>query len=109
MRRMQKPGVNPDEQAQLRRRERLNGMLIGIVLPLTAFVIIHELNNLISTYWLGGRPLFSLRLQLIMALLTNIIPARIFYRQERDEALRALAGITILQALAVAVYVITTI
>ena len=91
------------------RREIINGVLVGIILPLAVFVTIHEIVLLIRDYWFGGKEVFSLRFQLIVSVLINLIPAHMLYRRNRFHALRGLVGVTIIESLAVAIYIVFTI
>ncbi len=91
------------------RREIVNGVILGFVLPLAVLLTIHEIVLLIRDYWFEGKEVFSFRFQLIVSVLTNLIPAHMLYKRNRFHALRGIVGITILESLAIAVYIIFSI
>ncbi len=91
------------------RREIINGIVLGIVLPLAVLVTVHEIILLVRDYWFSGKEVFSFRFQLIVAVLINLIPAHMLYKRNRFHALRGLVGITIIESLAIAIYIIFSI
>ncbi|QQS29069.1 MAG: hypothetical protein IPM47_19885 [Sphingobacteriales bacterium] len=83
----------------------MNGIIAGISAPILMFAILKGIEWLLIKFympdtWSG----FTLRFMLIVSLLANILPAKVFERQERDYSMRGTIGVTILLALVLTFY-----
>ncbi|HRI29405.1 MAG TPA: hypothetical protein PK239_00730 [Chitinophagales bacterium] len=83
----------------------LNGIIAGISAPIIMYALLKGIEWILAqTYMPEGWGGFSHRFMLIVSLLANIVPAKVFERQERDYSMRGCIGITLFMALFITFY-----
>ncbi len=87
----------------------LNGIIAGICAPIIMLAILKGIEWLLINFYMPDTwDGFRLRFMLIVSLLANIVPAKVFERQERDYSMRGTIGVTIFLALALTFYYYST-
>ncbi len=80
------------------------GVIVGLIFPFMAFVVFYELKSLLLENDLIPSGSFSLKFLSIISLIGNVIPAGAYLRSKKDEALKGIAGITLLIAFGIIAY-----
>ena len=72
------------------------GALTGLIYPLIFFIIFYEVKSLLIENHVVRDETFRLQFLCIISVVTNVIPAGSYVRAKKDEALKGIAGVTLL-------------
>lgn len=67
---------------------RLNGILVGLCMPVVAYFIMQAISYLLANYIIGTGKGFSLKLICVVSIVANALPFHVFTKQERGYAMQ---------------------
>ncbi len=92
----------------LNRNLLMTGMVVGILLPLTTFVLLYQVFNLLEVKGAasssGLSPNFRMRTLAILAIAINLIPLNIYRRKRWELAIRGVVIATSVLAISWVIY-----
>lgn len=80
------------------------GVLTGLLYPVFCFIIFYEIKSLLLEKNMIPEGAFKLQFLCIISVVTNVIPAGSYVRAKKDQALKGIAGITLLIVAGIIIY-----
>lgn len=87
-----------------RKDKILTGVVMGLVYPVMSFIIFNELKSLLLAKNMIPDGAFKLQFLCIISVVSNVLPAGSFVRAKKDEALKGIAGITLVLVAVIIIY-----
>ena len=80
------------------------GILTGFLYPVISFIIFYEIKSLLLEKNMIPDGAFKLQFLCIISVVTNVIPAGSYSKAKKDQALKGIAGITLLLVAGIIIY-----
>ncbi len=88
----------------LRRNKLLTGIVTGIAFPIIIFVLLWEINIVLVDNRIMPNEGFKARFLWVLSVVANVIPAGMYVKSKKDEALKGIVGVTLLIVFGLLIY-----
>lgn len=88
----------------LRQNKVLTGVLVGLIFPVIIFVLLWEINIMLVDNRLMPNEGFRVQFLCVLSVVSNVIPAGMYLKAKKDNALKGNVAVTLLLVAAVLIY-----
>lgn len=88
----------------LRKNKLLTGIVTGVAFPVIIFVLLWEINIVLVSSRLMPNEGFRVQFLCILSVVANVIPAGMYVKSKKDEALKGIVGVTLLIVFGLLIY-----